>query len=60
MLTDRKQSQTRLPAILKHPSFAANPWATIREHATNSVAQQETPKPVQKAKKKKQDAMELE
>lgn len=57
----RKASQARLPAILKHPSFAANPWATIREHATNSVAQQEAPAPVQKKKKQQKqstDAME--
>lgn len=24
---------------MQHPSFRANPWATIREHAANSLAQ---------------------
>lgn len=27
----------RTPQILAHPSFKANPWATIRQHAGNSL-----------------------
>lgn len=34
----RKAESVRLPAILKHPSFAANPFETIRLHAQNTVA----------------------
>ncbi|TXT15939.1 hypothetical protein VHUM_00442 [Vanrija humicola] len=28
----------RIPAVMAHPSFKAAPWATIREHAANSLA----------------------
>ncbi|WOO76714.1 uncharacterized protein LOC62_01G000337 [Vanrija pseudolonga] len=28
----------RIPAVMAHPSFKASPWATIREHAANSLA----------------------
>lgn len=28
----------RIPAVMQHPAFKANPWATIREHANNSLA----------------------
>ncbi|KAL7422495.1 hypothetical protein Q5752_003143 [Cryptotrichosporon argae] len=27
----------RIPAVMKHPAFAANPWATIRLHASNTL-----------------------
>lgn len=28
----------RIPAIMQHPEYRKDPWATIRLHASNSVA----------------------
>jgi len=27
----------RIPAVMKHPAFQQNAWATIRMHAANSI-----------------------
>lgn len=40
---------TRLPAIIKNESFAASPFATIRQHTLNTLAMQKNP-PAKKAK----------
>ncbi|GAA5879823.1 hypothetical protein JCM3774_001394 [Rhodotorula dairenensis] len=40
---------TRLPAIIKNESFAASPFATIRQHTLNTLAMQKN-QPVKKAK----------
>ncbi|GAA5986431.1 hypothetical protein JCM10908_003752 [Rhodotorula pacifica] len=36
---------TRLPAIIKNESFAASPFATIRQHTLNTLAMQKNPPP---------------
>ena len=46
---DRTAESTRLPAIIKNESFAASPFATIRQHTLNTLAMQKNP-PVKKAK----------
>jgi hypothetical protein len=43
----------RIPAVMAHPAFKANPWATIREHASNSLAEAEAVKNVADRKKAK-------
>jgi hypothetical protein len=35
---------------MSHPAFKASPWATIREHATNTLAAAEGAKSVQDRK----------
>ena len=40
----------RIPAVMSHPAFKANPWATIREHAANTLAVAEDVKAVQERK----------
>lgn len=40
MLTERfcrAIEAARIPAILQHPAYKADPWATIRLHASNSL-----------------------
>ncbi|GMK56185.1 hypothetical protein CspeluHIS016_0300250 [Cutaneotrichosporon spelunceum] len=57
----RKQISTnaqRIPAVMAHPAFKANPWATIREHAANSLAEAQAVKDV--ADRKKATAAQLE
>lgn len=41
----------RMPAVMAHPAFKANPWATIREHAANSLAEAEAVKDVSERKR---------
>ncbi|BEJ11622.1 hypothetical protein CspHIS471_0200820 [Cutaneotrichosporon sp. HIS471] len=41
----------RIPAVMAHPAFKANPWATIREHASNSLAEAQAVKNVADRKK---------
>ncbi|POY73666.1 hypothetical protein BMF94_3201 [Rhodotorula taiwanensis] len=41
---------TRLPAIIKNESFAASPFATIRQHTLNTLAMQKNPSLPKKAK----------
>lgn len=36
---------------MAHPAFKANPWATIREHAANSLAESEAVKDVAERKR---------
>lgn len=38
---------------MAHPAFKANPWATIREHAANSLAEADEVKDVAERKKAK-------
>ncbi|CAD6583892.1 MAG: hypothetical protein TREMPRED_003672 [Tremellales sp. Tagirdzhanova-0007] len=33
----------RIPAIMQHPEYRKDPWATIRLHASNSVAAKDAP-----------------
>ncbi|WVW85479.1 hypothetical protein I302_107517 [Kwoniella bestiolae CBS 10118] len=33
-----QESSKRIPAVLSHPAYKANPWATIREHVGNTIA----------------------
>lgn len=40
----------RIPAVMSHPAFKANPWATIREHANNTLAAADGVKSVQDRK----------
>ena len=49
----------RIPAIVRHPEFKKDPWATIRVHAGNSVAAKEVtaPEPGLSARRIKADAM---
>ncbi|KLT41388.1 hypothetical protein CC85DRAFT_286565 [Cutaneotrichosporon oleaginosum] len=49
----------RIPAVMAHPAFKANPWATIREHAANSLAEAEAVKDVAERKKAKATQQEL-
>ncbi|WVQ71975.1 hypothetical protein IAR50_001518 [Cryptococcus sp. DSM 104548] len=34
-----QESAKRIPAVMGHPAFKQNPWAAIREHAGNTLAQ---------------------
>ncbi|WVO14398.1 hypothetical protein L204_102031 [Cryptococcus depauperatus] len=34
-----QEGAKRIPAVMQHPTFQQNPWATIREHAGNTLAQ---------------------
>lgn len=34
-----QESSKRIPAVMKHPAFQQNPWAAIREHVGNTIAQ---------------------
>lgn len=33
----------RIPAVMEHPVFKANPWATIRLHASNTLSTNDVP-----------------
>ncbi|EJT48909.1 hypothetical protein A1Q1_02004 [Trichosporon asahii var. asahii CBS 2479] len=52
----RKQisaAAVRIPAVMQHPSFRANPWATIREHAGNTLAAAESVKDMEERARQK-------
>ncbi|KAL0247227.1 hypothetical protein I308_104262 [Cryptococcus tetragattii IND107] len=36
-----QESSRRIPAVMKHPAFQQNPWAAIREHVGNTIAQKD-------------------
>ena len=33
----------RIPAVMEHPAFKTNPWATIRLHASNTLSTNSVP-----------------
>jgi len=39
-----KTEQSRIPAIIGHPDFAANPFSTIRLHAANTLEKRSLPR----------------
>lgn len=46
----RQAEAVRTPQILAHPAFRANPWATIRQHAGNSLVMKQPEPPKEKRK----------
>lgn len=53
----------RIPAVMKHPAYKDNPWATIRLHASNSIATKPLPgagKPAGRTKLGPADGMDVE
>ena len=49
MLSIDRTAESTLPAVIKNESFAASPFATIRQHTLNTLAMQKNP-PGKKAK----------
>ncbi|WWC90496.1 uncharacterized protein L201_005432 [Kwoniella dendrophila CBS 6074] len=33
-----QEASQRIPAVISHPAYKTNPWATIREHVGNTIA----------------------
>lgn len=52
-LTSSSAAAVRIPAVMQHPSFRANPWATIREHAGNTLAAAESVKDMEERARQK-------